>query len=342
MALDLVPLWAGILALAVFMYVLLDGFDLGVGIIFLMKKDEAERDLMVDSIAPVWDFNETWLVLGAGGLLAVFPLAFAVIMPAVYFPILLMLLGLLLRGVAFEFRVVAGKHKWLWNYAFSYGSLLATFAQGIVLGMFIHGFPVSGRQFIGTSWDWLSPFPLLTGVGLVFGYALQGSTWLVMKTEDKLQEWARQAARISLVGVVLFILLMSVWTPLADARIAERWFSMPNLLMFSPVPVLTALLVWQLWVGLQRGREVTPFLCSFGLFFLSFTGLIISLWPYIAPPHITLRDAATAPASQAFLLIGTLFILPILLLYVFWSYWIFRGKVSHDLHDDGGGYYGHN
>ncbi len=337
MGLDLVPLWTGILALAVFMYVLLDGFDLGVGIIFLMAKDEGERDLMVDSVAPVWDFNETWLVLGAGGLFAVFPLAFAVIIPAVYFPILLMLLGLMLRGVAFEFRGVAGKHKWLWNHAFSYGSLLATFAQGVVLGMFIHGFPVNGRDFAGTSWDWLTPFPLLTGVGLVFGYALQGSTWLVMKTEDKLQDWSRKAARISLVGVTLFILLMSVWTPLADARIAERWFSMPNLLWLAPVPVLTALLVWQLWVGLKRGYEIIPFLCSFGLFFLSFIGLIISLWPYIAPPHITLWDAATGPVSHTFLLVGTMFIVPILLLYVFYSYWVFRGKVRHDLHD--GGYY---
>jgi cytochrome d ubiquinol oxidase subunit II len=170
----------------------------------------------------------------------------------------------------------------------------------------------------------------MTGVGLVFGYALQGATWLVMKTEGELQRWARTTARWSLLGVVLFIVLVSVWTPLADPRIAARWFSFPQLIFFSPVPLLTVLLAWQLLRGLQRGAEVLPFVCSIGLFFLSFSGLIISLWPYVAPPSITLRDASAAPLSHEFLLIGTAFILPVLLLYVFWSYWVFRGKVRHD------------
>ncbi len=331
MHLDLVPLWAGILALAILMYVLLDGFDLGVGILFLFRHDEHDRDLMMASVAPVWDFNETWLVLGGGGLLAVFPLAFAVIIPAVYFPILVMLLGLLFRGVAFEFRDAPGTRKWVWNSAFGLGSLFAALAQGVVLGNFIQGFPVSGRTFAGTSWDWIAPFPLLTGLGLVVGYGLLGATWLYMKTEHDLQEWARKTARWTLLGLLLFIIMVSVWTPLANARTAARWFSFSNFLFFAPVPLLVAVLVWLLWTGLRRQYQVVPFLCAVGLFFLSFTGLIISLWPYVAPPSISLWDAAAAPVAQEFLLIGTMFLLPVILSYVFWSYWVFRGKVRADL-----------
>ncbi len=332
MHLDLVPLWAGILALAVFMYVLLDGFDLGVGMLFAFRRDAHERNVMISSVAPVWDFNETWLVLGGAGLLAVFPLAFAVIIPAVYFPILLMLLGLLFRGVAFEFREVEGARKGIWDRGFFWGSLLATFAQGVVLGQFITGFEVEGRAFSGTSWDWLAPFPLLVGVGLVFGYLLQGATWLVMKTEGELQDWARVMARRCLWGVLVFIALMSIWTPLTEPRIAERWFSLPNIFWFAPVPVLTLVVAGVLLRSLRRGAEVLPFLCSFGLFFLAFTGLVISLWPYIAPPSITLWDAAASPKSQAFMMVGTLFLLPILLGYVTYSYWVFRGKVKGGYH----------
>ncbi len=331
MSLDLVPLWALILSLAVLMYVLLDGFDLGVGMLFFFRKGQQDRDLMVASVAPIWDFNETWLILGGGGLLAVFPLAFAVIMPAVYFPILVMLLGLLFRGVAFEFRHVPQARLAIWDRSFAYGSLLATFAQGVVLGNFIEGFPVQGRAFAGTSWDWIGPFPLLTGCGLVVGYTLLGSTWLYMKTEGDLQQWARKVSRAALWGILAFVLLVSVWTPLTNARIAARWFTFPNYLYFAPVPLLTALLAWLIWDSLRRGREVIPFLATMGLFFLSFTGLIISLWPYVAPPSITLWDAAAAPMSQQFLMVGTMFLLPVILLYVFWSYWVFRGKVRADL-----------
>lgn len=331
MTLDLVPLWACILSLAVLMYVLLDGFDLGVGILFFFRRHDEDRDLMVASVAPIWDFNETWLILGSGGLLAVFPLAFAVVIPAVYFPVLLMLLGLLFRGVAFEFRDAPRARKHTWNAAFAYGSLIATFSQGVVLGNFIRGFPVSGRVFAGTSWDWIAPFPLLTGAGLLVGYSLLGATWLVMKTEGELQAWARKTARWTLLGLLAFILLVSVWTPLEEPRIAQRWFSFPNILYFSPVPILTAALALMLWHALNRGRDVLPFLCAMGLFFLSYTGLIISLWPYVAPPAITLWDAATAPMSQQFLMVGTMFLLPVILLYVFWSYWVFRGKVRADI-----------
>ena len=335
MQLDLVPIWAAILALAVFMYVLLDGFDLGVGMLFAFRTDKHERDLMVGSVSPVWDFNETWLILGGGGLMAVFPLAFAILMPAMYFPILIMLLGLLFRGVAFEFREVTGARRGLWDRGFFWGSLVATFAQGIILGNFILGFQVRGREFVGTSWDWLRPFPLLTGLGLVFGYSLQGATWLYLKTEGDLQQWSRRAARVCLVGVLAFIVLISVATPLTDERIAARWLSWPQLLWFSPVPILTAALAWYLWRSLERGLETVPFFCSMGLFFLAFTGLVISLWPYIIPPSVTLWDAAAPPKSQGFLLIGTMFLLPVILLYVAWSYWVFRGKVR-----DHHGYHG--
>ena len=329
MSLDLVPLWAVILAIAVLMYVLLDGFDLGVGMLFFFRRQQQDRDTMVASVAPIWDFNETWLILGGGGLLAVFPLAFAVIMPAVYFPILAMLLGLLFRGVAFEFRHVPPAGS-MWDSAFAYGSLLATFAQGVVLGNFVEGFPVQGRAFAGTSWDWIGAFPLLTGAGLVVGYTLLGATWLYMKTEGNLQAWARRMSYRALAGILLFIVIVSVWTPLTNARIAQRWFTLPNFFYFAPVPLLTAVLAWLIWDSLRKGREVLPFIGAMGLFFLSFTGLIISLWPYVAPPSITLWDAATAPMSQQFLMVGTMFLLPVILLYVFWSYWVFRGKVRAD------------
>jgi len=327
--LDLVPLWAGILGLAVLMYVLLDGFDLGVGILFLLRKQEADRNLMIGSVGPIWDFNETWLVLGGAGLLAAFPLAFSIIIPAVYFPILVMLLGLLFRGVAFEFREIEGARRALWNAGFGYGSIIASFAQGVVLGCFVRGFHIVGRSFAGSSWDWISPFPLLTGAGLVVGYMLLGATWLVMKTEGELQEWARKKARLGLVGVIAFVLMISIWTPLANARIEDRWFSFPNILFFAPVPILTAGLAWLLGDSLRKKRDALPFLCAMGIFFLGFTGLIISIWPYVALPSVTLWDAAAAPMSQEFLMVGTLFLLPIILLYVFWSYWLFRGKVRH-------------
>lgn len=328
--LDLVPLWAGILALGVLMYVLLDGFDLGVGMLLLLRRDEVDRDLMIGSVAPVWDFNETWLVLGGTALLAAFPVAFAIIVPAVYFPVGAMLLGLLFRGVAFEFRDIPGSHKHAWNGAFAYGSLVATFAQGIVAGMFVHGFPVINGEYAGTSWDWVAPFPLVIGVGLIAGYVLLGATWLVLKTDGELQDWARRVASRAVIAVFAFIVVVSIWTPLTAARIAARWFSWPNLLFFSPVPLLTVVLAVLLVWALRARRDALPFLCSIGLFFLSFSGLVISLWPYVVPPSITWHDAAAAPMSHEFLMIGTAFLLPVLMLYVCWSYWVFRGKVRGD------------
>ena len=328
MSLDLPLVWASILALGVFMYVLLDGFDLGVGILFPLGETDAERDVMMNSVAPVWDGNETWLVRGGGGLLAVFPLAYAVIMPALYFPVLLMLIALIFRGVAFEFRFKAPpRRRWLWDHSFNLGSVVATFSQGLVLGGFLQGFEVAGRDFAGGPFDWLSPFTVFVGLALICGYALLGATWLIIKTEGELQERFYRLARPLLLGVVLFIVAVSVWTPLKHPAIAERWFSWPNLLYLSPVPIVTALVALLLLRALRRRREVQPFVLSLALFLLCYLGLGISLWPYAAPPSITIWDAASDPSSQLFLLVGTLFLLPFILFYTGYAYFVFRGKV---------------
>jgi cytochrome d ubiquinol oxidase subunit II len=331
MQLDLVPIWTLIIGFGVFMYVLLDGFDLGVGIVFPLLRNEEERTLAMNSVAPVWDGNETWLVLGGVALLAVFPLAFAIIIPAVYFPILLMLLGLIFRGVAFEFRLKTRRARHWWDRSFFAGSLVATYFQGVVLGAFIEGFRVDGRVFAGTSFDWVQPFALLTGVGLVFGYAMLGTTWLVMKTEDDLQRWARRAAEVALIGVLAFIAMVSVWTPLAHAPIAQRWFSWPNLAYLAPVPIVTAVIALLTWRGLRGTAENLPFIGAMGLFAMCYLGLAISLFPYIVPYAVTLWQGASSPSTQLFLLIGTLFLLPIIFTYTGWSYYVFRGKVRAEL-----------
>lgn len=339
MALDLVPLWAAILAFSVFMYVLLDGFDLGVGILFSSAPDDAARDTMIASVAPIWDGNETWLVMGGMALLAAFPLAFAILMPALYFPLLFMLIGLIFRGVAFEFRIMPGTRKRDWDRSFHWGSLIATFFQGVVLGNFIEGFQVTGRQFAGGSYDWIRPFSLLVGVGLIFGYALIGACWLVLRTEGPLQAWARDRARRALFGVLAFISMVSIWTPLMQPQIFDRWFSWPNFAFFSLVPFCTGLIAWWLWQSLKTQRDLAPFLAAMGLFMMCYLGLGISLWPLAVPYQISLWDAAASPGSQAFLALGTLFLLPVILMYTGWSYWVFRGKVRG--HSGDGGYGDH-
>ena len=328
MVLDLVPLWTILLALAVFYYVVFDGFDLGVGMLYGLLRDDAARTTTMNSVAPVWDGNETWLVFGGLGLLTAFPLAFAIIIPAVYFPILMMLLALVFRGVAFEFRFKHTTLRRLWDGAFCGGSLVATFAQGVVLGTFIQGFKVEDRHFAGSSFDWLSPFPIATGVALMFGYGLLGACWLILKTEGELQDWARRAAGVCLVAVLVAIAAVSIWTPLARAEIAQRWFSWPNIAFLSPVPIVTALIAFGEWEALRRRHELTPFLGAIALFLMSFIGIAISLWPMIVPYHYTLWQTASSPSTQAFILIGTLFLLPVILMYTAWSYWVFRGKVS--------------
>lgn len=331
MLLDLVPIWTVLLGLAVFYYVVFDGFDLGVGILYGFAPDNVSRSLVMNSVGPIWDGNETWLVFGGLGLLAAFPMAFAIIIPAVYFPILIMLLALVFRGVAFEFRFKRPALRRFWDAAFCGGSALATFAQGVVLGTFIQGFKVNGREFAGTSFDWVTPFALLTGVALMFGYALLGAGWLILKTEGDLQQWARRMGRICLVAVLIAILAVSIWTPFVFPGIAHRWFSWPNIGILSPVPIITLLIAAMEWRALADDHDVVPFLGAIGLFLMSFLGIAISLWPMIVPYHYTLWQAASSASTQAFLLIGTLFLLPIILMYTAWSYWVFRGKVRGDI-----------
>ena len=329
---DFVPLWTLILGLGVFLYVMLDGFDLGVGILYGFAPHTTARNLVMNSIAPIWDGNETWLVLGIIGLLAAFPLAFAIIVPAVYFPILVMLLALVFRGTAFEFRFRDSEHRTFWDHAFCYGSALATFSQGVVLGAFIQGFEVEGRHFVGSSFDCFTPFSLFTGVALLFGYGLLGAGWLILKTEGELQAWARAWGMRCFIGVGLAVAVVSVWTPLADPKIAERWFSWPNIAFLAPVPIITAALALWEWRALRSSRaEVSPFAAAICLFAMSYLGVAISLFPMIVPGHFTLWEAASGPSTQAFLAVGTLFLLPVILMYTGWSYWVFRGKVRADI-----------
>jgi cytochrome d ubiquinol oxidase subunit II len=327
LALDLTVAWAGIIVLAVVMYVLLDGFDLGVGILFPFAPSDEDRDLMMTSVAPIWDGNETWLVLGGAALFGAFPLAYAVILSGTYIPLLIMLIALILRGVAFEFRFKAGRSRHWWDKAFHYGSLLATVAQGLVLGTFIRGFELDGRDFGGGMLDWLHPFALLTAAALVAGYALLGSTWLIWRTEGRLQAWARSWTRPLLLAVLGFIGAVSLWTPLLAPAIAERWFSWPNLAWLSPVPLVTAATAFALDRAVAQGRERLPFVLTMALFLLSFLGLGISLWPHAVPPSITIWQAAAPPESQLFLLIGVAVMLPVVLAYTAFSYYVFRGKV---------------
>jgi cytochrome d ubiquinol oxidase subunit II len=330
---SLVPIWTVILSLGVFIYVSLDGFDLGVGMLHGLAAP-AYRETVMNSIGPFWDGNETWLILGGVGLLAAFPLAFAIIIPAVYFPIVVMLMALVFRGVAFEFRFKHPGVRQFWDRAFCAGSLVATFAQGVVLGSFIQGFKVNGRVFAGSSFDFATPFTLVTGVALMLGYALLGAGWLVMKTEGDLQDWSRRAGRICLIGVGCFITLVSIWTPLSSHAIAERWFAWPNPAFLLPLPILTLLTGLGAWRAFGRPHEWQAFAASVTLFALSFLGIAISLWPMIVPGHYTLWQAASPQSTQSFLLVGTLVLLPVILFYTGWSYWVFRGKVR-----DGFGYH---
>jgi cytochrome bd ubiquinol oxidase subunit II len=330
-ALDLVPIWTFILGLGVFFYVLLDGFDLGVGMLFGLAPDTASRNLIMNSVAPIWDGNETWLVLGGVGLFAAFPLAFSIIIPARYFPILIMLLALVFRGVAFEFRFRDAERKGLWDHGFVYGSTVATFAQGVVLGAFIQGFKVDGRHFTGSVFDCFTPFSLLCGVALVFGYGLLGAGWLILKTEGEVQARARRQGRVCLLAVMAAIAVVSLWTPLLDPAIARRWFSWPDIAYLSPVPIAAGLLALFEWRALGGRADAAPFLGAVGLFLISYVGMAISLWPMIVPHHYTLWQAAASESTQAFLLVGTLFLLPVILLYTGWSYWVFRGKVRGDM-----------
>lgn len=334
MIIDLAFIWAFLIAFAVLAYVILDGFDLGVGILFPFLDSDRTRDTAMNTVAPVWDGNETWLVLGGGGLFAVFPLAYAVIMPALYMPITIMLLGLVFRGVSFEYRWRTERWKPVWDWSFALGSLAAAFAQGVTLGALVQGIEISGRAYAGGWWDWLTPFSLTTGAAVVIGYALLGATWLVMKTEGALQTRAMSVSWITGIATLAMIGIVSLWTTFLDPVFMARWFAFPAIVYVAPVPLFVLLAAASLAHGLRRHHDVQPFASALALFVLSFIGLGISFYPYIVPPSITIWDAAAPDSSLSFLLVGAVVLIPLILAYTAYSYWVFRGKVR-----DGEGYH---
>ena len=327
---DLTFIWAMIIAFGVCLYVILDGFGLGVGILFGGILGEAERDQAMASIAPVWDGNETWLVLGGAGLLAAFPVAYNVLLPAFYIPLTVMLLALIFRGTAFEFRHGEEKRKRRWSGAFMAGSMVAAFCQGLVLGGFVTGVPVEDGQYAGGAFDWFNLFNFFTGLSVVAGYGLLGATWLIMKTEGELQAAARTMAKRLLLGVLAAMAIVSLWMPAQEAAVAARWFSLPNFYFLAPVPIVTGVAALGLWIAIGRGLAWQPFALAIALFLLGYLGLAISMWPYVIPREVTLWDAAAHPDSQSFLLYGAVVLIPIILGYTAYSYWVFRGKVRGD------------
>ncbi|AJE49086.1 cytochrome d ubiquinol oxidase subunit II [Celeribacter indicus] len=328
--LELSFIWAGIIAFAVITYVVLDGFDLGVGILFPLARDEAERDQMMNSVAPVWDGNETWLVLGGGGLFAVFPLAYAVVMPALYIPIIVMLLALIFRGVAFEYRWRTVRWKRIWDHAFFGGSLAAAMMQGFALGRLVQGIEMSGRAAAAGPFDWITPFSVLTAIAVPVGYALLGATWLNLKLVGRVQAHMRGLAKPLSVATLAFLGLVSVFTPFLNAEYWTRWFTFPAAAYSYVVPLLVLLAAARLWIGLTRGDELWPFLMSLSLFVLAFVGIGISFYPMMVPPHLTIVEAAAPDDSLKFALVGTLVLVPIILAYTAYAYWVFRGKINPD------------
>ncbi|HEY4559310.1 MAG TPA: cytochrome d ubiquinol oxidase subunit II [Lysobacter sp.] len=323
--------WFFIIGFAVIMYVLLDGFVLGIGVLAPFARDAQDLDLMMNTAAPIWDGNETWLVLGGAGLLAAFPVAYSVALSGLYLPVLLMLIALIFRGVAFEFRFKATRAKRFWGGAFAAGSTFAAFAQGVILGAIVEGMPLRDGRYVEGAFGWFSPFAMLTGVALVFGYALLGSTWLILKTEGRLQRVSRYMARPLVLVVVAFMGLVSAWLPFLDSRIMARWFEGGSFWWLAPVPVAALANALWLWrASLREGRDATPFILTLSFFVLGFVGLVLGLWPNIIPPNLTIWDAASPPSSQGFMLVGMVILLPAILGYTWWSYRVFAGKVSAD------------
>ncbi|CCE09249.1 Cytochrome bd ubiquinol oxidase, subunit II (cydB, qxtB) [Bradyrhizobium sp. STM 3843] len=329
-SIDLTTLWAFIIAFAVFVYVVMDGFDLGLGILFPLFPAKEDRDVITNTVAPVWDGNETWLVLGGGGLMAAFPLAYAILLPAIYTPLIAMLVGLIFRGVAFEFRWRTRNNRALWDLAFSGGSWIAALAQGIALGAILQGVHVEHRQYAGGWWDWLSPFSILTGVALVIGYALLGATWLILKTEGELRDQAYRLSWYLLFAMLIAIGAVSLATPLLTIQYAQRWFSWPAIVLTAPVPLAVIAVAVLLMKNLAERRDSWPFVLSLLLFLLSYAGLGISMYPYVVPQSVTIWQAAAPERSQLFMLVGVAVLIPLILAYTGWAYWVFRGKVRAD------------
>ncbi|MDZ4365364.1 cytochrome d ubiquinol oxidase subunit II [Brevundimonas sp.] len=341
MSLDLPLIWAGLIAVAVLLYVLLDGFDLGIGILFPFARSKEDRDVMMNTVAPVWDGNETWLVLGGGGLLAAFPLAYSVLMPALYLPVLLMLAGLILRGVAFEFRFRAVRRgRAFWTQAFAAGSILTAVAQGLILGGFIQGVTVENDRFAGGQFDWATPYALLVAAGLVAGYALLGGAWLMMKTKDDLHGDARVWTAISTVAVTVLLALVSVATLVIHPRVAARWgfdlsqgfsLELSTLLPLLAIPLLGLVGLTLIVVMARRGSHVWPFIGALVVFLSGYLGLAVGFAPYVVPYALDFRQAAAPDNALGLMLVGTVAILPLILAYTGWVYWVFRGKIDTEV-----------
>jgi cytochrome d ubiquinol oxidase subunit II len=323
-------IWFFIIGFGVLMYVLMDGFVLGIGILAPFSENETQLDQMMNTAAPIWDGNETWLVLGGAGLLAAFPKAYAIILSGLYLPVLLMLVALILRGVSFEFRFKAHTSKHLWGICFGVGSIAAAFAQGAILGAIVQGMPLEGGRYLGGPFDWFSPFSMLTGAAVVFGYALLGSTWLILKTDGALQNVAFALTRPLVAVVVTFMGLVSTWLPYLNSHIMDRWFESGNFVWLSPVPLLALVNAVALWRAVMRRAEYAPFILALTFFGFGYAGLVVGMWPNLVPPELSIWEAAAPPSSQGFVLVGTLIMLPAVLGYTWWSYSVFRGKIAAD------------
>lgn len=329
-------LYAGIIAFAIIMYVILDGFDLGLGILFPWIQSSGDRDILMNSVAPVWDGNETWMVFGAALLYGAFPIVYSTLLPQFYIPILIMLTALIFRGVAFEFRFKAHRSKPFWDMAFCLGSIFAALFQGIMLGKFIQGFGAAPMAPGVANQEWLTPFSLMAGLGVVIGYALLGATWLIIKTSGQLQKTMRFLAQRLFIIIVMFVVGVSIWSPLTSDFIYARWFSLSHFFWLSPLPIATFILAAYGFLKLRDERaEVSPFLSVIGIFILSYAGFGISTWPYLIPHSVTIWQAAASESSLKFLLVGVLLLLPLLLGYTAYAYYIFRGKVEshHGYHE---------
>ncbi|STX28756.1 cytochrome D ubiquinol oxidase subunit II, cyanide insensitive [Legionella beliardensis] len=328
-------LFAGLLGFIIIMYVILDGFDLGIGILFPFTESEIERDQMMSSVAPVWDGNETWLVFGGAMLYGAFPMVYGLLLPILYMPLMLMLVGLIFRGVSFEFRFKATTSKPLWNWIFTISSISAAFFQGVVLGCVVQGFPINEMQLTINDINWLSPFSLLTGIALICGYGLLGATWMVIKGQGKLQRKMIHYAKGMLILVSLFLIIVSIWTPLHSEEIFTRWYSMPNIFFLAPLPILTGVAILITWLNLSNisaGNEVKPFIGSIIIFLCAYIGIAISIYPYLIPHQVTIWEAAAPDSTLIFILVGVAIMLPVLLAYTLYSYRVFRGKTAENFY----------
>ncbi|VWB28558.1 ubiquinol oxidase subunit II, cyanide insensitive [Burkholderia arboris] len=333
MQIDLPVVWAAIIGLGVFIYVVLDGFDLGIGLLFPFFESKSERQVMLHTIAPVWDGNETFLVLGGVGLYGAFPIVYSTLLPANYLPLILMVVGLIFRGAAFELRARANRTQHLWDLAFAAGSALAAFSQGIVLGSLLQGIKIADGRFVGGPFDWLSPFSLFCGIGVLVTYATLGCGWLILKVEGELQDKMRTLMSPLVAVLLAAMVVVSLWTVIGLPAIAQRWFSNDNFFWFVPVPILVVACILGIFWAIRTRREALPFLLALALCFLGYTGFIISIWPNIVPPSVTIWDASSSRSSQLFALVGTVVVLPMILFYNAMQYRVFRGKVvAEEMH----------